>query len=157
MKSLQKHDFSVATCFIEYDGKILLLQRAKKDSQFKLWGIPGGKLEISEQPIDALVREIKEELGLSVKKSEIEFLHSTSMKNKCDGSYQLYIYFLKLDTLPLITINQLEHLNYQWTTLENFSSYPLLFCQGIAFDLVKKKLNNKFIQEEKQLCLTSTS
>ena len=50
------------------DGKCLLVKKAasQADRQFGLWEIPGGKVEIGEPPIDALHREIKEELGIGV-------------------------------------------------------------------------------------------
>jgi len=50
------------------DGKCLLVKKAVSlaDRQFGLWEIPGGKVEIGEPLIDALHREIKEELGIRV-------------------------------------------------------------------------------------------
>jgi len=50
------------------DGKCLLVKKAAAhaDRQFGLWEIPGGKVEIGEPLIDALHREIKEELGIGI-------------------------------------------------------------------------------------------
>lgn len=50
------------------DGKCLLVKKeaSQADSQFGLWELPGGKVEIGEPPIEALHREIKEELGIVV-------------------------------------------------------------------------------------------
>jgi ADP-ribose pyrophosphatase YjhB (NUDIX family) len=44
------------------DGRILLVEPAYKD----YWELPGGAVEADESPYDAAVREVKEELGLSV-------------------------------------------------------------------------------------------
>ena len=52
-----KIDFQVVTCFMEYKGKVLVLQRGRRDDQFGLWGIPSGKLDDQETPRDALSRE----------------------------------------------------------------------------------------------------
>lgn len=55
----------VAAAIIERDGKILATQRGYgtfKDG----WEFPGGKLEPGELPIEALVREIREELDTTI-------------------------------------------------------------------------------------------
>lgn len=57
-------------CYIEKDGKILMLYRNKKkndQSEGKWLGI-GGKLEAGESPEDCVVREVLEETGLSLTK-----------------------------------------------------------------------------------------
>lgn len=43
-------------------GRILLVEPAYKD----YWELPGGAVDADESPYDAAVRELKEELGLSV-------------------------------------------------------------------------------------------
>lgn len=150
---LPNTDYSVVTCFIEYEGKVLLLKRNKKDLQFGLWGIPGGKLDGSESPKEGLAREIEEELGLSINQNSFTLLGSSPMRNDCDGSYLLYLFHAALETLPEIKINLKEHSEYTWTSLKDFKKYPLLICQGAAFDLVKENLYSVIKKNEEQLCL----
>lgn len=47
-------------------GRILLAQRPANKPMPFLWEIPGGKLEKDESPEDALVRELREEIGVHV-------------------------------------------------------------------------------------------
>ncbi|MCF8006820.1 MAG: Nudix family hydrolase [Methylovulum sp.] len=49
-------------------GKILIAQRHKAAHQGGLWEFPGGKLETNETPEMALVRELQEEIGITVRK-----------------------------------------------------------------------------------------
>ena len=49
------------------EGKILLTKRHQPESEFHdRWQLPGGGVEYGENPIDTIVREIKEETGLSI-------------------------------------------------------------------------------------------
>ena len=48
-------------------GKVLVGQRLVRDNYFQKWEFPGGKLEHNETPQQALLRELKEELGVDVK------------------------------------------------------------------------------------------
>lgn len=50
-------------------GDILIQKRAEDTHQGGLWEFPGGKLEKNEDVVDALKREIQEELGITVKAS----------------------------------------------------------------------------------------
>lgn len=50
---------------VERDGRLLLGRRAYEPSAGK-WDLPGGFLEEDEHPLDALVRELREETGLEI-------------------------------------------------------------------------------------------
>lgn len=53
-----------AVALIDIDGRVLLAQRPEGKSMAGLWEFPGGKIETGETPEIALVRELKEELGI---------------------------------------------------------------------------------------------
>jgi 8-oxo-dGTP diphosphatase len=56
----------VAVALIDADGRVLLAQRPAHKQLGGLWEFPGGKLNEGETPEAALVRELKEELGIDV-------------------------------------------------------------------------------------------
>ena len=53
-----------AVALIDADGRVLLAQRPPGKSLAGLWEFPGGKVEQGESPEAALVRELREELGI---------------------------------------------------------------------------------------------
>jgi len=140
LESPKNVDFEVTTCFIEYKGKYLVLQRGRKDAQYGLWGIPGGKLDEGENPLSALTREIFEETGIFIPMHAFSFLEKAHSINIYDGSYILYLYKVKLTHKTPVHIDSKEHTAYKWVSLEEFSKLNLLVSQGPAFGLVKNKL-----------------
>ncbi len=55
-----------AVALVDSDGRVLLAQRPAGKTLAGMWEFPGGKVEAGETPERALIRELKEELGLDV-------------------------------------------------------------------------------------------
>ena len=53
-----------AVALVDVDGRVLIAQRPAGKSMAGLWEFPGGKVDESETPEQALVRELHEELGI---------------------------------------------------------------------------------------------
>jgi 8-oxo-dGTP diphosphatase len=60
----------VAACaLVDADQRVLLSQRPAGKPMAGLWEFPGGKIETGETPEASLIRELKEELGITVKEA----------------------------------------------------------------------------------------
>lgn len=68
----------VAAALVDHEGRVLLAERPAGKSMAGLWEFPGGKVEAGERPEQALVRELKEELGIEVEETWLEPFHFAS-------------------------------------------------------------------------------
>jgi 8-oxo-dGTP diphosphatase len=53
-----------ACALVDRDGRVLLAQRPEGKPMAGLWEFPGGKVDVGETPESALIRELREELGI---------------------------------------------------------------------------------------------
>lgn len=56
----------VAAALIDPDGRVLIAKRPPDKAMAGLWEFPGGKIEAGETPEQALIRELAEELAITV-------------------------------------------------------------------------------------------
>lgn len=62
----------VAACvLLDGEGRVLIAKRPQGRPLAGLWEFPGGKIEAGEEPADALVRELHEELGIVIAKQDL--------------------------------------------------------------------------------------
>ena len=59
----------VAVALIDADDRVLIAQRPEGKALAGLWEFPGGKIDQGERPEAALIRELQEELGITVKEA----------------------------------------------------------------------------------------
>ncbi|MEA2898145.1 MAG: 8-oxo-dGTP diphosphatase [Bradyrhizobium sp.] len=67
MTKTMKLTLVVACVLIDADKRVLIAQRPQGRTLAGLWEFPGGKVEHSERPEQTLIRELHEELGITVK------------------------------------------------------------------------------------------
>lgn len=90
-------------CYIEYDGKYLMLLRNKKTNDLNegKWIGVGGKLENGETPDGAMLRELREETGIELSSYHFHgVIHFRSDKYEAE---EMYLYSAELDCLPVLS------------------------------------------------------
>lgn len=95
---------------VRHDNRILIVQRAAADSGGGTWECPGGKIDFGEQPEDSLIREIREETGLTVTVDKIAY--ASSILTHPDRQVILLVYFCTAVTSS-VTLSE-EHDAYLW-------------------------------------------
>ena len=137
----------VVAAIIYKDNKLLICQRAKGKHCELLWEFPGGKIESGETPEEALVRECREELEVTIKPEK--FLCKVEHEYP-DITVSIHFYFSKItDGQPVCK----EHHKIQWCKLDEISKRILCpadqkmweaqyktIDEFVKYDFAKKKV-----------------
>ncbi len=107
----------VSAAFLEYEDKILLLQRALNCSSPGLWCEPGGKRDAGESSLDAGKREILEETGIDISQEVVSFA-CTKYFYFLETYIEIDFYRVTLEKLPEVKINTQEHTDFVWVSLK---------------------------------------
>ena len=110
-----------AVVLIDRDGRVLLAQRPEGKSMAGLWEFPGGKVEGSETPEAALVRELHEELGIETWNSCLAPL--TFASHTYDDFHLLMPLFACRKWNGIVQPKEGQTL--KWVYPKDFSNYPM--------------------------------
>lgn len=121
-KETKKFGMAVFACIFNPDlSKVLLIKRnAEKREKYGFdWAIVGGKIELGEYSQDALIREIKEELGLELAKDKVKLAFVKEDPNFMNRSHTaFFIYVAILEENANIVLNP-EAEEYKWCNIDN--------------------------------------
>ncbi|MBI2085165.1 MAG: NUDIX hydrolase [Candidatus Aenigmarchaeota archaeon] len=124
-KGFSSSSHFVVGCIIWVDKKMLLLKRGSEKTYPNKWGLPGGKVNKGESTADAVIREVKEETGISLSAGELKSNRIYYVvQDYLNFVYVLYI--SKLDGVSEIKLNPREHTNYHWCTIEDVFKINLM-------------------------------
>ena len=108
----------VSAAVIEQDDAFLLTRRAEAAHLGGLWEFPGGKVEHGESLEDALVREIREELGCDIGLGPVLL---TTRQAYEDLHVELHFFQVTLAGAPVPQLGQ----EMQWVPRGQLASLPL--------------------------------
>lgn len=116
-------------------GKLLVLKILPHDHPQvghipAVWEFPAGGIEFGETPLEAVVREAREETGLTFGTPKILFSSSHSFETDKARVHEIAIVYLLETSEPegAVDISQpeREHSEYRWLTLDEISRLPNL-------------------------------
>ncbi|OGW95747.1 MAG: A/G-specific adenine glycosylase [Omnitrophica WOR_2 bacterium GWC2_45_7] len=109
-------DIAAAIGILERNGHYFIQKRPSHGLLADLWEFPGGKLGEGETALQAIRREIKEELGCELEKAE----HIMNLRHFYTSfRVHLYVFRCKLKSYPS------GDQTHQWVTLKELSNYPM--------------------------------
>lgn len=98
--------------------KFLLGKRSAKVNKSGAWNLFGGRIDNGERPREALVRELGEEAGLSIKPGRLAKLHTVSRKQ---SARDMHYYVMRADREFSPRLNR-EHSDFRWFTAKQLPS-----------------------------------
>ncbi len=110
----------VAIALFDDAGRVLMQQRASQKHHGGLWEFPGGKVEPAEKPREALVREITEELGVTL--DSAQFQPAGLAEEEGDKTVVLLLYTTQQPATGIVPVEGQE---WGWFALEEASGLPL--------------------------------
>lgn len=113
---IKNQKISVSALVVNEKGQLLLVRRTINDSRPGEWEFPGGGIEFGENPMDATIREVKEETGLDVNIAELTSVKSAVYGN---GNKQIFriMYACMLTDINQEVVLSKEHSAYQWINI----------------------------------------
>lgn len=108
-------------CYIEKDNKYLMLHRTKKENDINKdkWIGVGGKFEDEETPDECVMREVKEETGLTLTDFRLRGV-ITFLSDEYEGEY-MYLYTADGFEGELITCDEGD---LEWVSKEEVTRLP---------------------------------
>lgn len=124
----QPHDFrpavEAAACYCAYEDTILLVKRHESSPQGNTWGIPGGKIEPGEQPREAVIREVQEEVGLHIDGDGLEEMDKFFVRLP-HVDYVFHTFRKQFNEKAAVTLSS-EHVEAVWATVNEALELPLI-------------------------------
>lgn len=108
----------VAGCFLEFNGKFLILLRHAHKPDGDTWGLPGGKVESGETDEQAIMRELVEETGYQASPAELEHLGDFQFISIRGEPFTYATFRVRPKQTPTIRLEASSHGMFEWVTPE---------------------------------------
>ena len=123
-------------CLIYQDQQILLQNRVKKD--WAGYTLPGGHVEPGESFVEACIREMKEETGLTVSNVKL-----CGIKQFPDGENRYIVFLFKTDTFEG-KLRSSEEGKMEWVELDKLDHYNTVSDLRELLDVMLRDDLNEF-------------
>ena len=108
-------------CLIYDEGRILLQNRVKKD--WKGYTLPGGHVEPGESIVEAVIREMQEETGLTIRHPQLCGVKQFPIKNYDYGEGRYLVFLFKTNQFEGELVSSKEG-KMEWVQRDELADVP---------------------------------
>src|SRR6185437_15732236 len=127
---MSRRKIVVVGAMLEQEGKYLITQRSPSASLPLLWEFPGGKVEEGESDREAVVRELKERLGIDVVAGE-QAMHVTHAYPDYDIDFRVF-----RCRQAGGEINRTQVHDFRWVEPHELDKYPFPEADQKTFEML---------------------
>ena len=127
----------VSVCILAKKNKFLITQRPLNKTYPLFWEFPGGKVEKNENFYDAAIRELKEELNISINQSNLILIDTVSHSYVKNHVIMMHVFLIKKWKNKICANEKQKML---WITKKDF--HKINFLKGS--ELILKRIKSNF-------------
>ena len=129
------NNWGTGVAIFNKDGELLSCKR----TDTKNWCTPGGKVEVGETAVEGAIREVKEEVGISLKPSDLEYVGYDVNAFNNEKVWISFLFVAHVDVDTKVTLQETELSEYEWTSVLKFLKKDVFAPSRILINRVCKK------------------
>lgn len=132
---------------IDHDDKYLMMRRSDHPMFGRDPDLPGGTLEEGEQPLDTMIREVYEEIGVEIDSLDVGLVYEGTAYSVHSTHYSLYV--AKMNGRPDVHMSW-EHSAYEWLDKSDFLTEAQSAkdtYMHMVYDQLSKQAREKLVRD----------
>ena len=105
------------------ENKVLLVRDPRMDSV--IWELPGGRMNIDEEPRDAVAREIQEELGIQISVGKVVYMEQFIQESERKRAFVIVYECHMKNQVESIKMSEIEVCEIAWVSYAELAKYQL--------------------------------
>lgn len=128
-------------CIVLKDDSVLIAHRNPVGQMGGRWEFPGGKVDPGEDDIQAVIREFREEFGVTVtvgeRVADAQFVHNGNTVQL--HAYRVFVPHDGMQEKYVLT----EHSEYKWVSIEEIPSLSFVDSDMLLYPEVKNYVSSQ--------------
>lgn len=147
----EKHKVKVAVFVIlQKKNKILLLKRFNTGHKDGFYSFPAGHLEKNESIVEAAIREAKEEVGVTLREKDLQFVHvlHNCYKDEQDNPYLNFYFLVQKWKGEILNMEPKKCDELLWCDMEKLPKNTIGYISETVNKISSKKFFNEIDREK---------
>ncbi len=127
--------FEVVGCYIEVGGELLFLHRQDHKPEGNTWCVHGGKVDVGESHLEAIIREAGQETSIALDPTQAKHIKKVYVRYAA-YDFVYHLFRIVLSEKPEVRVKKDEHKAYCWASLQNALVMPLIEDEDTCLKMI---------------------